>query len=306
MKTDAKLSRKKFFSYSGLLIGGALLSPKMSKALSSERVMKIGAHLWVYASKFPPPFDCTPILETVFSDLSTAGIQGVELMDVNLRHDNAVKYISNLIQKFDLPVTGTSFGGNLWDKPLHAGIMSAIELIVPRLKKLNGKTFGVSVGNAGRIKTEAQLDNQATILEKIIRVCDDHDIELNLHNHTYEVENDLHDLNGTLSRIPSIKLGPDINWLIRGGIDPVWFINTYGKQISYIHIRDQDAKAVWTAYVGSGVTDFDAIFKALKKNNFKGDLAIELAYPKDYENKISLTEAWKLSYDFVEKTYHTA
>ena len=39
------------------------------------------------------------------------------------------------------------------------------------------------------------------------------------------------DVPGTLARIPDIKLGPDLNWLIRSGIDPVTFIKTYGHSI---------------------------------------------------------------------------
>ena len=44
----------------------------------------VNAHLWVYASKYPPKWNSTPDLEKVFADMSYAGIDGVELMDVNL------------------------------------------------------------------------------------------------------------------------------------------------------------------------------------------------------------------------------
>ncbi len=57
---------------------------------------------------------------------------------------------------------------------------------------------------------------------------------LNLHNHTYEVENELYDLKGTLARIPGIKLGPDLNWLVRAGVDPAGFIRRFGKQIVFM------------------------------------------------------------------------
>jgi hypothetical protein len=78
--------------------------------------------------------------------------------------------------------------------------------------------LGITVGDAKRIKTEEELDAQAELLKKIMVVCDKNKVEPNLYNHTFEVTNNLHDLKGTLKRIPDIKLGPDLNWLLRGGL----------------------------------------------------------------------------------------
>ncbi|HVG16767.1 MAG TPA: TIM barrel protein, partial [Chitinophagaceae bacterium] len=170
-------------------------------------------------------------------------------------------------------------------------------------QQVNGKRLGISVGDARRIKTEPELDAQADILKKVLVVCNDNGIEANLHNHTYEVTNNLHDLKGTLARIPGIKLGPDLNWLIRGGVNPVEFINTYGKQITYLHIRDQYADGKWTEYLGQGVTDFAAIAKALSEQKFHGDVAVELAFPADLVPVNPLKEDWKVSREYVRKTF---
>ncbi|HVG14660.1 MAG TPA: TIM barrel protein [Chitinophagaceae bacterium] len=147
------------------------------------------------------------------------------------------------------------------------------------------------------------MDAQADILKKILVVCNDNGIEANLHNHTYEVTNNLHDLKGTIARIPGIRLGPDLNWLIRGGVNPVEFINTYGKQITYLHIRDQYADGKWTEYLGQGATDFPAVARALQEQNFKGDVAIELAFPPDLTPVNPLRDDWKISRDYVKKTF---
>jgi len=126
-------------------------------------------------------------------------------------------------------------------------------------------------------------------------------VALNLHNHMYEVQNNLHDLKGTLSRIAGIKLGPDLNWLVRAGVDPVWFINTYGSQIVYMHIRDQLSDGHWAETVGSGVTDFKAIARALQVQHFTGRAAIELAF--DQPPLHPLREDWKSSLEYVRKTF---
>jgi sugar phosphate isomerase/epimerase len=222
-------------------------------------------------------------------------------MAINLRHSNGIQRIGELIKKYNIPVTGSSYSADMWDRAKHQEILEDVNLVVERLHKLGGSTFGITVGNAGHIKTEMELDAQADLLKLIINVCDKNNIQPNLHNHTFEVENDLHDLKGTLERVPGMHLGPDINWLIRGGIDPVWFINTYGKQMVYLHIRDQDAAGKWTCAVGEGVTDFPAIAEALKKVKFRGRAAVELAFETPPEDEVR--EDWKKSRDYVRKVF---
>lgn len=284
----------------GALAGG-LYPARLFGAASLKGGVPLSGHLWVYASKFPPNWDCTPILEQVFSDFKYAGLEGVELMESNLRHADVVSRVGELIQQYEMPVTGTSYNAAMWDKTKHQEILEDVELVVERLHKLGGSTFGITVGDAGHIKTVPELDAQADVLQKVLKVCDKNKIQANLHNHTFEVENNLHDLKGTIERVPNIKLGPDLNWLIRGGLDPVWFIKTYGPQMVYLHIRDQDAAGKWTHAVGEGITDFPAIARALKEVNFKGRAAIELAFEETPTG--SIREDWKKSRQYVAKVF---
>lgn len=295
-------SRRNFMKASACMIGGTLLSsfiPAQKRLLQQD--VKVSAHLWVYASKYPPNWDSTPILSQVFSDLSYAGLEGVELMEVNLRHEDAVTNISRLIDKYQLPVTGTSYGADMWNKEAHPMILKDVALVTERLHQLGGTTFGISVGNAQRRKTAAELDAQAELLKEIMKICKSRQMVPNLHNHTYEVEDDLHELKGTLARVPDIKLGPDINWLIRAGVDPVAFIHEYGDKIVYLHLRDQKANGKWTEALGEGSTDFSAIAQALQEVNFDGRAAIELAF--DESPKRPLKEDWKISRKYVQKIF---
>lgn len=304
--TMENLSRRGFLKATGYLAGGAILinglKADAEAILNKKQKVKISGHIWVYASKFPPKWDSTPVIEQAFSDFQYAGIDGMELMEINLRHDNAVSNLSSFVQQYKVPVTGASYGAAMWDTTKHQEILDDAELVISRLQQLDGKTLGVSVGDAKRLKTEAELDAQANLLNKLILICNKYNVVLNLHNHTYEVENGLRDLKGTLSRIPDVKLGPDLNWLVRAGVDPVLFINTYGKQIVYLHIRDQGSDHKWTETVGSGVTDFKAIALALQQQHFSGRAAIELAFDNPPLNPIR--DDWKNSLQFVRKTFY--
>ncbi len=299
------IKRRDFLKTSGSLtglafLGGVLPSPLSLKGFWNQQV-PVSGHLWVYASKYPPNWDCTPILEQVFSDFQYAGLEGLEMMEVHLRHEDVVPRVSELIERYGVPVTGTSYNGDMWNREKQQQILEDVERVLDHLHQLGGSTLGITVGNAGHVKTTAELDAQAEVLTKIRQLCDQYEIQPNLHNHTFEVENNLHDLKGTLERIPDMPLGPDLNWLIRGGVDPVEFIQTYGRQMVYMHIRDQQANGKWTEAVGEGVTDFPAIVKALQQVGFEGRAAIELAFDTPPQHDVK--ESWKKSREYVSQVF---
>lgn len=297
-------SRREFLKASMNLAGAGMIGATLincAPASQNSRKVKVSGHLWVYASRFPPDWDCTSILDQVFSDFNYAGIEGVEMMESNLRHNDIVQRVKELIDKYKVPVTGSSYSGDMWSKAEHARILEDVDLVLERLHQLGGETFGITVGNARRMKTEAELDAQADVLKQVIKFCEKNNVQPNIHNHTFEVENNLHDLNGIIQRIPEIKLGPDLNWLVRGGVDPVWFIQNYGRRMVYMHIRDQNREGKWTEAVGEGVMDFPAIAAALKEIKYKGRAAIELAFDGPPVNEVR--ESWKKSRVYVSEVF---
>jgi sugar phosphate isomerase/epimerase len=307
MEMTMALDRRQFLGSTarGLLAAaaGATLAPAIGAAerTGSQKKVLVGGHPWVYAAT-QPKHDIYPILDRIFADMSYAGLDGVELMHTALRPDDAYQDIRELSKKYALPVIGTSFSGDMWDRRQHEAIFEDARIVVGNLARLGGWTFGVSVGKAPQPKTPAQLDAQAELLRGIIALCQSKGVVLNLHNHTYEVENDMHDLKGTLGRIPDVKLGPDLNWLVRGGVDPVRFIEAYGDRIVFLHIRDQKADGKWSEAVGEGSMDYVAIGKTLKAVSFSGEAVIELAHEGNFKPTRPLRESLKMSRAYVRQT----
>jgi sugar phosphate isomerase/epimerase len=293
------MSRRDFLGHTA---AGAVWSGLAGSALlAGESKVVVGAHPWVYAAT-QPNYDITPVLPGIFADMQAAGFEALELMHTALRPKDAVERLAELSQKHRLPVLGTSFGGAMWDRSQHQAVLDDAELVVPRLAKLAGRTLGTSVGPAPARKTEEQLDAQAELLRKIRALCQKHGIVLNLHNHTYEVVDNLHDLKGTLARLPGTKLGPDLNWLLRGGVDPVSFLRQYAGQIVFLHLRDQKADGRWSEALGEGDMDYVAIARALREIRFQGHAVVELAHERDFKTTRPLRESLKLSRDFVRRT----
>ncbi len=260
----------------------------------------VGAHPWVYAAT-RENYDIYGILDKIFADMKYAGMSFLELMHTALEPDDAVDRIGALSAKHSLPVIGTSYGANMWKRDEHGEILEYAHRMIERLNALGARTIGTSVGNARRPKTEAELDAQAEILRKIIARASAKGIVVNLHNHIYEVENNEHDLAGTLTRIPEAKLGPDLDWLVGAGVNPVDFIRRHGHRMVYAHLRDRKADGVWSEAMGEGSTGYAAIAAALRNAKFSGDLAIELAHPRGFTPTRPLRESLKMSRDYVRR-----
>ena len=280
----------------------ALGIPVMNSCAIKKKQIPVGAHVWVYA-KNQPGFDVSPVLPQIFSDMKYAGLDGVETMEHPLRQEETTRLIGDLIEKHSLPLLGTSYGAQMWERSKHDEILDDVGNIMENMAKVKGRTFGTSVGHpAGRLKTEDEFDAQAELLKKLISMGKSKGIILNLHNHTYEVENDLHDLRGTLKRIPDIRLGPDLNWLLRAGVDPVEFLNKYKDHIIFMHLRDQYNDGKWSESIGEGDQDFEKIGETLREIEFGGDLVIELAHEDGFNPTRSIAESLKISRDFLRKT----
>jgi sugar phosphate isomerase/epimerase len=301
-------TRRSFLKTAAASTALAMLArPAWSDAPPAPRTPKVvvGGHPWVYAATLPG-FDITPVLPQIFSDMKYAGLDGIELMDQALLPDDATDRIGELSRRHQLPVIGMSFGADMWNREMHQRILDDAGIKIPRLAKLGGRTLGTSVGpirwGLKIPKTPQQLDDQADLLRKLIALCEAHGVVLNLHNHTYEVENDMHDLRGTLARIPGIKLGPDLNWLVRAGVDPVAFIRQFAGQIVFMHLRDQKRDGRWSEAMGEGDTDFVAIGRVLHEINFTGDAMIELAHERDFKPTRPLRDSFRISREFVRNT----
>jgi sugar phosphate isomerase/epimerase len=282
-------------TFSDSQISASVKAPEKKKIFA-------GAHVWVYAAS-QPGYDVSPILSQIFSDMSYAGFDGIETMEHPLRSSVYTKQIKELIEKHRIKLLGSSYGAEMWDRTRHNQIIEDADLIYTNLASVGGRTFGVSVGKpSGRIKTEEELDNQADLLKKLIVMAEKNGIILNLHNHTYEVENNMYDLRGTLNRIPDVKLGPDLNWLLRGGVDPLKFMDEFGKQIVFLHLRDQTSSGKWPESLGEGDVNFREVADVMNETGFRGDVVIELAHENGFVRTRPLKESLKMSRDYMKKS----
>ncbi|MGM9507517.1 sugar phosphate isomerase/epimerase family protein [Larkinella sp. GY13] len=290
------MNRRDFLASSTL----ALAIPDVFSAVDRKPV--VGLHVWIYSSD-KPAYDCFPILDQVFSDAKYAGIEAVELMEVNLRHDDAVDRIGDSSRKSGVGVIGASYSQPMWDKSKQTEILDDAEKVVERLGKLGGRTLGISVGNTPKKKTPEQFDVQAETLKKIQEICRKNKVVPNLHNHIYEVADDLYDLQNTLQRVPDIALGPDLDWLFQAKVDVLTFLQKFSDKIVYLHLRDHLWTGTRSEALGEGIADWGAVARQLKKNRFAGDITVELAFPPGFKPTRPIRDSLKMSRDVIRQKF---
>src|SRR3974390_647945 len=94
MRVPGIATRRRFLRNSATCLAESLLPAEWIRSAFAAGTFKarISAHIWVYASAYPPKWDAYGEMERIFSDLHRAGLDGVEVMEVNLRHYAAVEH----------------------------------------------------------------------------------------------------------------------------------------------------------------------------------------------------------------------
>ncbi|GAB4033880.1 sugar phosphate isomerase/epimerase family protein [Spirosoma jeollabukense] len=289
-------------SFLGTAAGSLALAQQASLAGMPHQKPVVSAHVWVFSSDLPK-YDCFSVLDKVFADVKYAGFDGIELMDVALRHDDSVSKIGDLIQQTGVSLIGASHGQSMWDKNKQAENVDNAGKVIERIAKLNGRVLGLSVGDARRKKTPEEFDVQAETLKQIQTIGKQYKVVPNLHNHTYEVADGLYDLTNSLQRVPDIALGPDLDWLFQAKVDVPTFLKTYADKIVYMHLRDHLWTGVWSEALGEGIMDFGAIAHQLKQLGFSGDMTVELAFPAGFKPTRPIRESLKMSRQVVKKQF---
>ncbi len=90
---------------------------------------------------------------------------------------------------------------------------------------------------------------------------------------------------------PELDWEADIAWVIRGHADPFAWIESYGKRISAVHVKDiapagENADEDGWADVGHGTVDWKGLVAALKSTRVK-HFVVEHDNPKDIDRLIT-------------------
>jgi sugar phosphate isomerase/epimerase len=98
------------------------------------------------------------------------------------------------------------------------------------------------------------------------------------------------ELKEKVKRIPDIRLGPNLDSLLRAKVNPITFLKEFKDNIVFFHLRDELSNGKWSESIGEGVVDFKQIGDTLETIKFKGEIIIELAHEDDVHWMVNLPQ----------------
>jgi inosose dehydratase len=114
-------------------------------------------------------------------------------------------------------------------------------------------------------KTVQELAAEIQVLKRVSEICANHGISLCYHNHYWELEQELRELDHLISRTNSNDFGLalDVAWVYRAGYQPALVIQRYQDRIKYLHLKDTLHDRFTD--LGQGQVDFLAIKDAIRE-----------------------------------------
>lgn len=87
------------------------------------------------------------------------------------------------------------------------------------------------------------------------------------------------------------------------GYDPKEEIETYGEEITNVHIKDR-LKGDATKTLGEGSADFETVFTKLKEKNYSGDFILQVARGEDFKEEKTVASQIKFVKKYIKKYFN--
>jgi inosose dehydratase len=171
-------------------------------------------------------------------------------------------------------------------------------------KSMGAHMVNVNPAPTKERKTDAQLATQARTLTEIGKRLKPKDMKLVVHQHAPELREEAREWRYELRNSDPDLVGfsVDVDWLKRGGQDPMTLLKEAGKRIGSLHLRSA-RNGVWSEDLGDGDVDYRQVAAWLKEVGFQGYLIVELAYEKQTNPTRSVEENMRRSRLYAEKVF---
>jgi len=131
----------------------------------------------------------------------------------------------------------------------------------------------------GREKTDEELAIQGEYLTRLGKSMRERGVHLTIHNHDVEIRNGARELHANCANTDPeyVSLCLDLDWIQRGGGDPIAMLKEYLPRVESLHLRSA-VNGVWSEALGEGDLDYHEVAAILREVEYEGFLIVELAY----------------------------
>jgi len=259
---------------------------------------RVGAHPYIFVQY---GYDFEKQFDQIFEIIAEAGYQSIELHQTMLYVENWEERINKALNRTGLGLVGASNGQPMWNIDQYDKIISDMDDYSDRLSAFGNVTCGTSCsGKRYAARTDAENAQTVKVWAELGEMFNSKGVTLNYHTHGEPIE----DIRFMTDNVPSdlVALGPDLDWLRVGGVDPVEFIKEYAARLIMLHIRDYHIGGDRTEALGEGDADYRNLAKVLDEAGFQGEFVVELAIPSGKKPTRPVEELLKVSRDHIRET----
>jgi sugar phosphate isomerase/epimerase len=236
---------------------------------------RVGAHTYFFVQY---GYDPAARLDEIFDTVAEAGFQAIEMSTPMLGPADWKARVDAALRRTGLGLVGASHGQPMWDISKRDEIIAAMEAHSDKLAQFGRVQCGVSCsGKRYADRTEAENAQAVKVWAELGGMFRRKGVVLNYHTHGEPIQ----DVRHVIDHVPAdlLALGPDLDWLRVGGIDPEGFVREHAGRISMLHIRDYHVGGDRTEALGEGDADYAGLKRALDEVGFAGEFVVELAVP---------------------------
>jgi sugar phosphate isomerase/epimerase len=259
---------------------------------------RIGAHTYIFHQYGYNPAEQ---LNEIFDIVADAGFEAIELHQPFLEIENYQERIKNALRRTGLGFVGASNGQPLGDIEKRDSIISSMETYSDKLSVFGEVLCGMSCGGKRYAqRTKAENDQVIRMWTELAEMFRKKGVTLNYHTHGEPIE----DIRHVIENVPAdlLPLGPDLDWLRVGGVDPEEFIREYADRLVMMHIRDYHIGGDRTEALGEGDADYRRLGQLLGEVKFEGEFVVELAIPGGKQPTRPVAELLKKSREHLRET----
>lgn len=257
--------------------------------------MRISAHDYIFSCRDLSAAQTVPLL-------GQAGLFGIEVMQRDLVGE-AGRKLQDALATSAVEVVGFSHNVNCDAPDALDGALEEIQAALPLAAHLGGKHLGLSVLSSQPNPHPATLrEQQARAVRRIAEAASRFGLRVNLHTYAPDGEDQFRKVRELAELLDEsvLDMGPDLNWLTRGGADPVEFLRYFGKRVRFCHLRDEK-QGVWTDALGDGEFPLVEVMRTMRECCAVDECVIELALPPERVQSVDLVDIHRRSLEAVKR-----
>lgn len=227
----------------------------------------VASQLWIYMQ-----YKRHTDLDGCLSEVRAAGFGGVE----GWCDSAGAAATAAALHAHNLQMPSAYTGGCMHERTRAEAAIDTILAQADRALRADIGFQGVSLNPDVAEKSEAELAEQCRNLERLGARLSEMGLFLGIHNHTPEIRQNARELRAAMAQTDPAHVGLclDVEWIRRGGLDPLALLEQYKDRVRTVHLRQSHA-GVWAEAFEDGDIDYRSVDRLLRQAGFDGWLIVE-------------------------------